>query len=192
MRAQDWIKTAAVAGLVCFAPLGARAEEKAGAPAVKADQGLPVTAADLARARKMALLNRYFTAMRFDSMMGMMAKSMFPAMLEEMRKRQPSLTDADAKLIGDSVTEAMQEITPVLISETSKAYVDVFSEDDLLQMVAFYEGPVGQSLVEKSPALMAKTGDLMRSLMPKMQALMVEKYCQKTNCNQKPVKQTKG
>ena len=79
MRAQDWIKIAAVAGLVCFAPLGVRAEDKAGAPAVKADQGLPVTAADLARARKMALLNRYFTAMRFDSMMGMMAKSMFPA-----------------------------------------------------------------------------------------------------------------
>jgi hypothetical protein len=192
MRALASFIVLAVAGLVCFAPLPSEAAvEKAAAPVV-AEPAAPVPAEDLVRARKVALLNRYFKAMHFDEMMAMMSKSMVPAMLEEMRKQQPKMSDADTKIAIDAVTESMAELTPVLITETSKAYADVFSEDELLQIVTFYEGPVGQNLVEKSPALMAKTGDLMRVLIPQMQARVAEKMCQKTNCTQKPAKQSKG
>lgn len=191
MRPFAFSKIAAIAGLICFTPLVSKAAEKPAATVV-AEPVAPVSAEDLVQARKIALLDRYFKAMHFDEMMAMMTKSMVPAMLEELRKQQPKMSDADYKVAVDVVTESMQELTPLLVAETSKVYAEVFSEEELSQIVAFYEGPVGQNLVEKSPALMAKTGDLVRVLIPQMQASLAEKMCRKTNCKQKAAKPKAG
>jgi hypothetical protein len=68
----------------------------------------------------------------------------------------------------------------------------VFSEDDLLQIATFYEGPIGQKLVEKSPTIMAKTGEIMQAISPLMQTRITEKLCQKRDCTGQPAKRTGG
>ncbi|MEY4250126.1 MAG: hypothetical protein RJA87_1759 [Pseudomonadota bacterium] len=188
----NWMKIAAVSGLVCLAPLAAKAQDVPGRPAQKVELTQPAAVADLAQGRKVALFNRYMTAIHADQMMLAMTRSMISAMVEDMRRRQPQLSDADAKLISDTVEETMQELMPTIISETSKVTVDVFSEDDLLQIATFYEGPIGQRLVEQSPAIMAKTGEIMRTIMPLVQTRITEKICQKRNCTGQPAKRTGG
>lgn len=188
----NWMKIAAVSGLVCLAPLAAKAEDVPRSPAQKVELTQPAAVADLAQGRKVALFNRYMTAIHADQMMLAMTRSTISAMVEDMRRRQPQLSDADAKLISDTVEETMQELMPTIISETSKVTIDEFSEDDLLQIVTFYEGPIGRGLVEKSPAIMAKTGEIMRTIMPLVQTRITEKICQKRNCTGQPAKRTGG
>jgi hypothetical protein len=46
----------------------------------------------------------------------------------------------------------------------------VFSVDELKALVAFYESPVGQSIIGKMPALGEISGKAVVELMPEMQA----------------------
>jgi hypothetical protein len=48
-------------------------------------------------------------------------------------------------------------------------YVNVFSEDELKGMLAFYKSPVGQSVIGKMPAAMQQSMLLMQKRMPKLE-----------------------
>ena len=48
-------------------------------------------------------------------------------------------------------------------------YVNVFSEDELKGMLAFYKSPVGQSVISKMPAAMQQSMMLMQKRMPKLE-----------------------
>ena len=52
----------------------------------------------------------------------------------------------------------MKEIIPI--------YAKYFSEDDILQLIAFYETPLGQKMIEVMPQL---TMDSMQSKVPELQ-----------------------
>jgi hypothetical protein len=172
--------------------LAAKADDEPNTLAPKVEPSQPTAMVDLAQGRKVALFNRYMTAIHADQMMLTMTRSVISAMVEDMRRKQPKLSDADAKLIADTVDETMHELMPMIMSETSKVTIDVFSEDDLLQIVTFYEGPIGQRLVEKSPAIMARTGEIMQAISPLMQTRITEKLCQKRDCTGQPAKRTGG
>lgn len=57
-------------------------------------------------------------------------------------------------------------------------YVDVFSEEELEELVAFYKSPLGQKLIVKMPQLMQESMGLaqkqMQSIIPKIKALSQE------------------
>ncbi len=54
-----------------------------------------------------------------------------------------------------------------------QAYAEAFSEDDLKGLVAFYNSPLGQKLVEKQPAVTEKMGRLtQQKMMAVMPAIM--------------------
>jgi hypothetical protein len=67
--------------------------------------------------------------------------------------------------------------------EFTKLYLDVFSESELREMIAFYQTPLGQKMQAKMPLLMAKSSELttrrlqaaMPQLTQKLQAAMREK-----------------
>lgn len=57
-------------------------------------------------------------------------------------------------------------------------YVDVFSEEELKELVEFYKSPLGQKLIVKMPQLMQESMGLaqkqMQSIIPKIKALSEE------------------
>ncbi len=138
--------------------------------------------ADAAMARKIALTKRYFKAMEMDKMIGSMMQSMIPVMIEQQRKANPSVTAEQGKAVSDSVIETMAAVTPTYIDRTIDVYADAFTEEELTEMVIFYEGPVGQSIVHKTPGLMPKTTQIMVDMIPELQADMKARLCKKIDC----------
>jgi hypothetical protein len=59
-----------------------------------------------------------------------------------------------------------------------KLYADTYSDEEIDGMLAFYESPAGRGMVEKMPALMAKTIALtqaqMKDLLPEIQRIVQE------------------
>ena len=149
----------------------------------------PVTAmcettapADAVTTRKIALTRRYFKAMEMDKLIGSMMQSMTPVMIEQQRKANPAVTAEQGKAISDSVIETMAAVTPAYIDKTIEVYADAFTEDELTEMVTFYESAVGQSIVHKTPALMPKTTQIMVDMIPELQTDMTKRLCKKIDC----------
>jgi hypothetical protein len=153
-------------------------------PQVVSAEAAPVAAATDAAvmARKEALVRRYFVAVNIDKTMDAMMKSMAPAMFEQMRKSNPSITAETSKAVSDATIEAMAEIEPKYMSLLVDIYADAFTEDELTQLVDFYESPVGRSVTAKTPALAPKVTQVMVTLMPEIQASIKAKTCAKIAC----------
>ena len=63
----------------------------------------------------------------------------------------------------------------VVKSDFVQAYADAFTEDELKGLVAFYNSPLGQKLVEKQPAVTEKMGKLTQGKMMKVMPAIMQK-----------------
>ena len=81
---------------------------------------------------------------------------------------------------ADTMREFYAELMSwdVLEPEYMRVYLDVFTEAELRDQIAFYETPAGQNMVEKMPALMLRTAELtsrrMQEAMPRLMERMME------------------
>jgi hypothetical protein len=70
-----------------------------------------------------------------------------------------------------------------------KVYADVFSEEEITGIVAFYKTPIGHAMLDKMPLLMSKSMEIsqrrMAGLMPEIQRQMQE-VMQKSKGEKKP------
>ncbi|MGA9659733.1 MAG: DUF2059 domain-containing protein [Asticcacaulis sp.] len=155
-------------------------------PVMVSAQDAPATQAaapaDAAMTRKVALVERYFTAINMDEMLDSMMKSMSPMLMEQQRKMHPEISEKDATAMSDSVTESMAQFFPGYMIRIKVLYAESFSEDELTQMVAFYESPVGRSITAKTPELMPKTIQIASSMMPELVSNMQKNLCAKIDC----------
>jgi len=134
---------------------------------------------------KVALVKRYFAAMHINQMMSGMMHQMGPAMLAQMRQAHPEVTDTQMQAVTDAMGQTMDEYLPKMMDAMVPVYADTFTTDELTQLDAFYEGPVGQSIVAKTPVVMQKVVPVMVQMMPDMQADMMKRMCAKVDCTAK-------
>ena len=165
--------------LICLASVSLLAVMPA---AVMAQTAATPTVEEAVTARKVVLIKRYFKSIEMDKLIGTMMQSLLPALAEQQRASS-GLTSEQSKTVTDAAVETMAEITPIYIDKLSVIYADAFTEDELIQMVAFYESPVGQSITKKTPGLVPKTTQVMMELMPEIQSRMQAKVCKKIDCN---------
>jgi len=162
-----------IAGLsalaLCAAPLAHAADTPAAAP-------------DPA---KIALVKRYFAAMHFGQMMSGMMHQMGPAMMAQMRQAHPEVTDAQMQGVSDAMGATMDEYLPKMMDAMVPVYADTFSTEELTKLDEFYESPIGQSIVSKTPLAMQKMMPVMIKMMPDMQADMMKRMCAKVDCSAK-------
>ncbi|HEY2357043.1 MAG TPA: DUF2059 domain-containing protein [Phenylobacterium sp.] len=151
----------------------------AGSPAVCADTQAPATAAS---AHNLELAKRLFTGMHMDQLMAGMMKNMIPVMIEQARKSNPALSQAQAEAVSAAVTESSQVMMSKLTDRMIPIYAATFSEKELQDLVTFYEGPTGQAMLAKMPVLMSKMTPMMAELMPEMQADVRQRLCAKIDC----------
>lgn len=151
-----------------------------------AQTGAAPAAAETATPEKLALTHRMFEAMHLDAMMKGMMQQMTPAMIEGLKKSHPELTDADSakmqKVMG-IVMEVDQEYLPKILDSTAQAYAEVFTMDELTAMDNFYESPVGQSMLAKTPQVMAKVMATIPSFMPDMMTETQKRVCAEIGCS---------
>ena len=123
-------------------------------------------------ADKAALLDRYFTAIGLRDLVVAQVGAMFDS--QDLSGLDPD----DATALVAAMKEASEQILPLLIGEFAVLYAEAFSLAELEGLVAFYEGPVGRSLMEKTRALAERTGDIF----PRYQRLFEERVCARLGC----------
>ena len=143
----------------------------------------PALAADPApSAHQMELAKRLFTDMQMDRMMNSMMAQMTPAMAAQMRKTNPNITAEQAQAVTEAVNESMAGLMARLLDRMIPLYAETFSEKELQELVAFYEGPTGRAMLAKMPALTAKMAPMMTEMMPEITADIQRRICAKTDC----------
>ncbi|HWW28262.1 MAG TPA: DUF2059 domain-containing protein, partial [Caulobacter sp.] len=142
----------------------------------------PPSAASKATPETRALAARYFEAIHYDKLLGQMMDQMVPMMIDSMRKQTPSVTEDQGRLISETVVETAREMTGKMKGPMIDAMAEVFTEQELRDLVAFYEGPSGQALIAKTPELTQRMMGQMPGMMTEMQVKMRERLCAKIGC----------
>src|SRR3546814_2238404 len=145
-------------------------------PALSADAPAP-------SAHSLALAQRLFAGFNMNTMMDGMMRSVTPAMLAQARKNNPNLSAADAQVISDAVADSSREMMGKVMERMIPLYASTFSEKELEDAVAFYEGPSGKAMLSKMHTQMAKMGPVMADLMPQMSADVNRRVCAKIDCS---------
>jgi hypothetical protein len=117
-------------------------------------------------------------------MMAGMMRQVMPAMTASLAKQAPgALTAEQQRAIADAAAESMQGFMAKVSDRMIPMFADTFSDKELQDLVAFYEGPTGQSMLAKMPALTTKMMPLMVEMMPEMQKDLRQRLCSKTDCS---------
>ena len=108
-------------------------------------------------------------------------KAMTPGMLATMPKGSGA-DETRRQIVMDALPEVMSHMLVKLNAQMEPIVADTFSEKELTDLVAFYESPTGQAVVEKTPQMAARLMPVMISLMPEITKELMTKVCAKTEC----------
>jgi hypothetical protein len=125
-------------------------------------------------AKALALTRRYVAALHMNESFKPMMNSLMTSMLQQQIARHPDLGEQQRNLVVGAVTEAMSEsldagMLDKLMESMVPAFATVFTEDELQALVDFYEGPMGQRIVAKMPALGPLAAKAAANVMPELQ-----------------------
>lgn len=138
-------------------------------------------------ARQMELARRYVAAMQMERTFDATMDAMTPALMDQGVKLPPEKQAEVAAMIRDVTKETVVTMS----NRMAPLLAEVFTEKELEDVVAFYEGPSGRSMIEKSPQLAAKMAPMMREMMPQVRARMIERICRISECPPALVEQFK-
>ncbi|MFL9583859.1 DUF2059 domain-containing protein [Stenotrophomonas sp. AB1(2024)] len=140
--------------------------------------GLAAIVPALAAPPSDADINRLLSASRAQSMLDTMLPQMEAMQRQQFQQvaEQRQLDDAGKAQLqrieqrsNETIRKALswQQLRPMYV----ELYKKTFSKEDVLAMAEFYESPAGQSLLDKTPALMQ---DVMVAIQAKLQPLFVD------------------
>lgn len=129
----------------------------------------------------LALAKRYVTAIHMDHQMDGMMKSIMPALTAQTGKGT-QLTPEQQQIVAEVAIDATKGFVGKMMDRMTPIFAATFTTQELQGLVAFYEGPTGQSMMAKTPELMKNMTPMMMELMPQMQADMRQHLCARLDC----------
>ena len=129
----------------------------------------------------MELARRMMKVMGMEDQVDNMVAAMLPVMADSPALK--GLPEPARKLILDTTREVMRDtFTPALIARMTPEYASAFTETELEGIVAFYESPIGQAALKRTPQLAQKSIGIARELTPAAQAEVMRRVCEKIDC----------
>ena len=130
-------------------------------------------------ARQLELAQRYVAAMQMEKTVGATTDALLPAMMGTGVDKLPEARRAEFMAI---MRETTRDMVLALSARMAPILAETFTEKELEDVVAFYEGSSGRAFVEKAPLLTAKMAPIMRELAPQMQQQLLERLCKDGGC----------
>lgn len=128
-------------------------------------------------ARKSALIRRYLVAIQYEKLVNTTIDSMAGELLA--RSRIPEEKRGVAR---DALIAAYAVVLPQMQEATIELYAEIFTIDELEQMVSFYESAAGRSIMAKTVMLSQRSGEMMREFAPIMEREMTSQLCRRLDC----------
>jgi hypothetical protein len=159
------------------------------APAVAVANVAPPSAVtqDAELAAKEALVRRYFEVSQFEKMMNSMMEQMIAPMLNN-----DSIPPEKIPVVREAVLEGFGNVLPQMMEAFVEQYAATFTLEELEQLVAFYESPVGRSIMTKTMVLAREAGGMIERFSPIMEAEMRRQLCARIDCPAPPLQVVPG
>ena len=107
---------------------------------------------------------------------------MLPQMIKALSEEHPNLTADQRGLISQVLEESLPGMISNLMDRVLPIYASTFTEQELTDVVAFYESPSGKAIIEKAPSLAPKVAAVMPLILPEYKADLLRRLCRKTAC----------
>lgn len=171
-----------VGALVC-ALLLALAPQGPMRGAAAAEDARPALPADPPSAQAVDYARRYLVAVRITDTIRLVMDALGPALIEGEAAQRPGVTAADKQVIAEAVTESMVAVMPRFIDLYATELASILTEDELRQMVEFYEGPVGRSVTAKTRVMSQASERAMLKLLPEITEELEARICGRITCD---------
>ncbi len=162
-----------IAAVVCALATGVAAHAEPAAAPVKPS------------AKTEALVKRMFKSMKIEATIDGVVGPMIPVMIEQTARQYPRITPDHKAIVEETTRELLRDFTVRLLDRFVRVYAEVYTDEELEGINTFYESAVGQAFINKLPLMGPKTADIMREMMPGLQAEMLVRLCAKLNCGAK-------
>ena len=170
MRLMFVIAGAALAGSVLM-PTMVEAKVRAEAPQAASSQP---------SARQLELTRQYINLLMTDQLEGAIREMVGDEMAND--TSAPALPAEDRRFILDLTAEMTTDMVPLMVQEMVPVYAAVFTEEELLALIAFYDNPLGRSIADKSIIVMPEANRAIMSVVPQMVEKMALRMCQHYQC----------
>lgn len=117
----------------------------------------PVRAADR---QALQLAHQILDATHASAMADQMLSQMMDGMAGSLNQANPGRQAEVQAVLNDILVQEFRRAVPDLIEQNAQAYADTFSLDELKQIVAFYQTPLGHTMADKQPALTRAQADV--------------------------------
>ncbi|HEX5775352.1 MAG TPA: DUF2059 domain-containing protein [Caulobacteraceae bacterium] len=131
---------------------------------------------------KLALVRRFFDVGRVARTTEDAMRAMIPIAAEQAMQQHPSLTTEHRQALVESMIESVKPTAARILDRFAPIYAQAFTTEELTTIIAFYETPAAQALLDKQPQLMATTTQITRELIPEFEAEMLRRFCGKVDC----------
>lgn len=101
---------------------------------------------------KQELIKELFHLMQKDSVIDRTFATMMPALLQMTQRKDSILTDAERNLLNSKLQKA-KDLSAKLQTEEMALYDKYFSQNEILDLVAFYKTKSGRRLMELTPKI---------------------------------------
>ncbi|MET0337629.1 MAG: DUF2059 domain-containing protein [Caulobacter sp.] len=143
---------------------------------------LPSAAQAAPSQRSLDLARRYVAALDMDKNMDAMMKSMLPAMVAAQTKQHPGLSPDKHQAILEASAESTKVMLPKMMDRFVPVMAEILTEQELSDLVTFYESTTGRSIIAKTPQFGAAMGKVMAEIMPEFQADLRQRICTQIDC----------
>ena len=173
-----------ILGLALTTTAYAHEPEAAKEPALLLVQATPEDDA----AHRLQLAERFIELMQVDQMGEMMqglASSMVPPSSRD-------LPPHEQRILTDALSDAVGQMTPRIFEAMAPIYAEIFTLQELQDLVAFYESPTGIALVSKSYEALPQITAAVNGIMPEILNDMATNLCASLECSQEELRQMKA
>lgn len=124
-------------------------------------------------AKKLELVRRYMDDIHFVDLMnsigGQLANSLMENLMAEHKEISPAEKAKITKAFDESAKEVFPDYFKQVLDASQYVFADAFSEQELNDLIAFYESPTGRSLLAKQPAIAQRTNQIVTQALPGLQ-----------------------
>jgi hypothetical protein len=111
--------------------------------------------------------------------------SMTTAMSLQFANMMDDRSEARAKAMVAAVGDGMNSIMPQVIDTSVSAMAHEFTEDQLRDILDFYQSPTGQVMLRKMPAIARQSNSAIVTYLPQMMAGVEDSFCSRVTCSSK-------
>ena len=133
--------------------------------------------------QQLDLARRYIDATHMSDSLASSMKAVRPML---MTQAGADLAPDQRTLIEESMDKVYAQFLADYVKRMEPILAEVFSQDELTQLVAFYESTAGKALLAKGPELQSKVVPLVTQMAPELQDNLKAEICARTVCGNPP------